>query len=492
MRHCTFVHRLAFCRPKNSRYVAIIRGPGRVRSSQIKSTLICSFVGLIMTLLFLVAILVYMEVNGAIVAFFVAAFLLVSWSRMQVPIALYQLAREIDLFKENRMTSSRIRVIEDNPRVRSEGVYFVTERARITEPIDKVSWTFFLIELAIFYFYPFVALYAIGNAPMATLFLFCGAIYLTRYYVSAACVLEESGSMDCVGGATEYERWKKKSRLNDIVGNVTKATGVRWWSRILGLLALIVAGVAFNAVGETTEARDKSILTYLPDFYYNPPETLQYPTCVLRDLGGRSMADYIFLANLAYQPINVTQNELDSWFGPGVALDRNDVVDEFRRNTDNYTSAVVYKYFSIPQLDDLNIVSIRGTHNSWDMLADCQLWSAAAMMQFIRALLPLGAMFTPIMDELVYLITSLESNSIEKVSFYKPTSNFVNYLKETVESSGNSTSKSIQVTGHSLGGGLCTSTVVLKCCCCCCCCCCLVTPISRDVTMHHFHTFSIF
>jgi lipase ATG15 len=89
--------------------------------------------------------------------------------------------------------------------------------------------------------------------------------------------------------------------------------------------------------------------------------------------------------------------------------------------------------------------------HSSDMLADCNLWSAAALMQLTRAFLPMGIVFTPIMDELVYLITALESSTIEKVSFYKSTSAFVNFLK-------NSTSvdqKSLQVTGHSLGGGLC-------------------------------------
>jgi hypothetical protein len=31
----------------------------------------------------------------------------------------------------------------------------------------------------------------------------------------------------------------------------------------------------------------------------------------------------------------------------------------------------------------LGVISIRGTSNNWDMLADSQLWSAAALMQGI-------------------------------------------------------------------------------------------------------------
>lgn len=40
-------------------------------------------------------------------------------------------------------------------------------------------------------------------------------------------------------------------------------------------------------------------------------------------------------------------------------------------------------------------MSIRGTQNAWDMLTDAQLWSAAAMMQMHRELLPLGTIWTP-------------------------------------------------------------------------------------------------
>lgn len=40
-------------------------------------------------------------------------------------------------------------------------------------------------------------------------------------------------------------------------------------------------------------------------------------------------------------------------------------------------------------------VCIRGTINNWDMLTDAQLWSAAALMQILREMLPLGDMWTP-------------------------------------------------------------------------------------------------
>lgn len=84
------------------------------------------------------------------------------------------------------------------------------------------------------------------------------------------------------------------------------------------------------------------------------------------------------------------------------------------------------------------------------MLTDAQLWSGAIFMQGLRELLPIGLIWTPVMDELIKFITMMESESIDRISFYKDTTRFVKFLKEQVPA----TYKGIGVTGHSLGGGL--------------------------------------
>jgi hypothetical protein len=83
-----------------------------------------------------------------------------------------------------------------------------------------------------------------------------------------------------------------------------------------------------------------------------------------------------------------------------------------------------------------------------EQLADSQLWSTAMLVQGLRALLPMGGIWMPILDDLVKVVNALQGEAIERVSFYKATTGFVNDLKT------DSTYKSIQVTGHSLGGGL--------------------------------------
>jgi lipase ATG15 len=84
----------------------------------------------------------------------------------------------------------------------------------------------------------------------------------------------------------------------------------------------------------------------------------------------------------------------------------------------------------------------------WYYVLDAQLWSAAASFQILRFILPIGYIFTPIFDEMVEAITWLESDSIKRVSFYIETTAFVQSLQKSGNYGG------IQVTGHSLGGGL--------------------------------------
>lgn len=129
---------------------------------------------------------------------------------------------------------------------------------------------------------------------------------------------------------------------------------------------------------------------------------MRYATCQLTNIRGgfgdnATMADYTFMAGSAYLEGNLTQEQLDGWFGKGVAFDDQATVDKFRAEYDTFNQAVVFKLYTFPSIR-LAIISIRGTTTNWDMLADTQLWSAAALMQGIRAILPIGGIWTPILD----------------------------------------------------------------------------------------------
>jgi hypothetical protein len=62
--------------------------------------------------------------------------------------------------------------------------------------------------------------------------------------------------------------------------------------------------------------------------------------------------------------------------------------------------------------------AVRGTTNSWDALTDAQLWSGAILMQLLRFFLPAGEMWTPVIDRLIYVLSYLQSASIDEGKRY--------------------------------------------------------------------------
>lgn len=193
--------------------------------------------------------------------------------------------------------------------------------------------------------------------------------------------------------------------------------------------------------------------TIITDFYYEGQPSLHYQTCNftrnIADTIPVSLADYVFLSLQAYQSTNETPGDLQMWFGSrGQVLDRTDIVLEYRKN-ETPKSPVIYKLFTEEKQGKTNaIVSIRGSQNEWDWLTNGQLWGAALFIQIVELVIPLGFLWHPVLDQIVNFLASVQSGTIEKVSYYKSVTAFVNYLKD----SGNYTS--VAITGHSLGGGL--------------------------------------
>ena len=79
---------------------------------------------------------------------------------------------------------------------------------------------------------------------------------------------------------------------------------------------------------------------------------------------------------------------LEDWFGTEVEL-QNDTVRGYRRQN-QVSTAVSFKLITIPTANNFAIVSVRGTVNNWDLLEDAQIWGGAALLQFLREMLPLG------------------------------------------------------------------------------------------------------
>eukprot|EP00980_Cylindrotheca_fusiformis_P002126 scaffold479_cov97-Cylindrotheca_fusiformis.AAC.3 len=268
--------------------------------------------------------------------------------------------------------------------------------------------------------------------------------------------------MDGVGGETDDEVWANKARLNQIVVNISSNPNYKWWRSLVAIVALCFIAIFLWAFSEGVIKTDSEVLTYLPagDFYYQGmDDDIRYPTCKISSLDGHlgnssALLDYTWLSRMAYLPNDIAlQESLDTWFHqvPGVE-DLQEVIDDLRAKEDFYEEvAVTLKLVSVPDLvsnETTAIILIRGTVNQFDMLTNFELWGAAFFMQILRIIIPLGEIWTPIYREMVKWSTKFASRSLDRVAYYKLSTQLAEELKQ------NGKYDHVHVTGHSLGGGL--------------------------------------
>jgi lipase ATG15 len=468
-----------YCRPTQSRYVAVLRGPQALTRPQLRSSIYCALIGQAISILILASILWWLDLPGLMIMTVVILVVLFgfypsiknSWRlfKMTKEFVLAQEAKEDREAADNEAEEIPEQGGEEEPKQgdenpvgegdeiaekprmqllrasafrlapdESEGLYQVWEIHRITNVTERMCWILFGLEFFFLFLWPLAALFIIGNYATSVLFFFVALFSALRSYFNAAIVLEETGTLDLVDGEPgSREFWLNKSRLSTIVSKITRAPSRMAWMGILCFFLIAFLGLFGLAVTQPADSTSDFQFVYLPDFEYEQADDLPYPTCSfgkgLASLGSPTtlMADYAFLAALAYRDPTITQGELDQWFGNGTAVDQQEFVDNYRNSSDTVKSAVSYKLITFPEAGNLAMLCIRGTTNAWDALTDAQLWAAAAIFQALRVLLPLGSIWTPIMHRLINVVSWLASDSINKVAFYKETSRFVRYLQGT-------------------------------------------------------------
>ncbi|CAJ1969774.1 unnamed protein product [Cylindrotheca closterium] len=446
----------AFCRRSKARSVMVVNGESALTSAQVWSSLICACVGYILIVVLFAGFLAFNGANTIVILVLTGLFIFFNRDK---GLNAYKL---FDSYKD----TLRRRDPESND---SETLYQITESHRLTRPSDKICWILFGCEIFFLLIFPFWMLCDIGNGPIAKLFVLLGLFSACRHYLNVPVVLTELGNLDLLDGKfirgrdteepsaeDKLEDWLEKNRLSKIVARISQGARKDTWSNIIGGMVTIfflLFLAAFGAGSNNGAEADTSNL--LHDFEYKPLEnTFKYPTCSLTSnfaLPGSNetaLADYTFLAGVAYNAPESMPGLLDAWFGEDVAQDNHEFVTEYRSGL-AVDSAVHYKLITFPTLNpEFAIVDIRGTNNGWDMISDAQLWSAAWLAQAVRAILPLGAIWSPIIDNVVAMIGVLQTETLRKVAFYVQTSDFVDHLKEK------GMFKELRVTGHSLGGGL--------------------------------------
>jgi len=370
-------------------------------------------------------------------------------------IALYSTWALLKLNDSRKMMGAFSKASDDSSRSGSslsDAVFQVRATFRVNEATELFCWICFVIEIIFLFILPIIGLFSTKNYNVAWVFVFTAIITGFRRFLSSSVCLHELGSLDGMESnnvnQSPDEEWREKHRLGTIVGKISAGKRRSFWIRcfIFFMAAFLLVFMAAVTLG-ANDGKDTPF-EMLTDFEYEGNQNMKYPTCKIGkqfQVGDvdSSLSDFVFLAATAYQKPSITQEALDDWFGENVAIDEVDKVKAFREEyqEENGNSAVTYKLVSFPDTNRA-IVSIRGTSNAWDALTDAQLWSSAALSQYVRAIIPLGEIWTPVFETIVKAISMIQNKRLKDVAFYQETTAFVDSLKE------DGLYDSISITGH--------------------------------------------
>ena len=441
-----------YFRNRSNRFIAIIDGQASLSKSQVRSSLICFLIGTLFKLFLLVSLLVWLQAPVSAILVFGAIYLLSVLGNVKKSIGLNAAYKAVN----ERDDGSSNNEIQRNKT--STALYQVQDTFRISEPKELLYWLVLSLDLIFFFVIPLAALFSAGNIRVAIVFIVIGIISTVRNVFNAPSVLKELGSLDGIeinndDNQDGLSEWREKNRLARIVSEISAGKKSKFWSSVFLFFVLIFCMVFIAAVtlGADKGVEDKMIFAPKEEFYYKGSQALNLAACSfghnIRSPDGitNSLADFAFLSNVAYLDDTSTTEALEGWFGDLAVENLSDTVTDF---TTEYqaefgASAVTYKLFHFPAVNgegDLDIVGVRGTSNAWDALTDAQLWSSAALAQYIRDFLPLGSLWTPILPHLVKAVSVIEAQALEDVAYYKETGAFVRYLKGL--------GKNVQIVGH--------------------------------------------
>ena len=439
-----------YFRDRQTRFVAIIDGASALSKQQIKSSFICFILGKLMTIFVIVGVLVWFEVSGIVIVVAVAIYLIL-------------VRGTVRFVKDNNSLYKRILTRDNGDRRsinrnrNSNAMYAMHESFRITEPTTLFSMVVLGIEIVLFYIIPTIVFFISGDNRVGIVFIIAGIITMLRNVFNTPSVLRELGSLEGLevdNDANEdrdgTSEWREKHRLGKIVSEISVGRRSKFWVGVFLFFCFLFCSVVVLAVANGVSNGDDVDYTFAPkeEFFYEGSKHLSYASCVIgRNIMGpdrnfqNDLADFAFLTSVAYLKDDRANKAMDTWFGDIPVANLSQNVTDFKKiyQKDNAVTSVSYKLFSFPD-QDLQIIAIRGTNNQWDLLSDLQLWTSASLAQVVRAFLPFGEFWTPILPHLVKAISVLEEKSLKDVSYYMETTAFVESLKEK--------GLNVQIVGH--------------------------------------------
>lgn len=211
-----------FCRPEPSRYITIVRGPGALTQGQLRSSVICSILSMFMILLMTAGFLIWFGLGAGPIIVFLLIVLMASWSSLRNTYNLVKLGKDLIQVRSSKKKQHKERQSKIDASVatsgggdgensgarrtltwqnnrkteESEAVYHIATLERHYEATDLLCWLSFIVELLLFFVYPAISLFWIGDSSLGILFIVLSIISNVRWYMNIVTAIEETGVSD--------------------------------------------------------------------------------------------------------------------------------------------------------------------------------------------------------------------------------------------------------------------------------------------------------
>lgn len=346
-----------FCSNHRIQTVAVVR-PKNVALTrrQMKSSLACSIIGILLVMLTFISLVTwFMSAGGGAVVVVIIIVGICCFPRIRFTTRVYKMYQNVvqashdddmqhqeddDDDNENGGAAGEPQgnktvvvgdeYIEQSPEI--DGIYQTYETYRMTIPKECFCWFVFFLEVICFLLGPTFVLFAMGNYAVAVLFIIVATLSVLRYYLNPAILVKELGSFDKVcpnnpeeeghdgdkeGALRSDCQWNEKSRLSNILINVTRGPSRAvyiWIFSIFSLVSIVYTIAALNTTAEeavSSNSCDEMKILPIGDFVYDQQNGLPYPTCQLKkglDLpagvsniaGSAALLDYAYLSLWSY------------------------------------------------------------------------------------------------------------------------------------------------------------------------------------------------
>ena len=512
-----------FCMGNKERTIMAVKGHSSVRFSQILASAGCNIGGTLLAIAAVVGYLFWLDLPTSVLIS--VGILLILFGLVPMVISNIEAVKTythrankgsgpVDEEEGSPEDLADATKTQEAPEGAEEINYFrLWETSRVTQPKDWVCWTGLALEIIFLFALPVANLFTNGLWGLGCVFIVLSIFSFLRIYIDESAVLTGLGALADVRIETGKKKRqsvektiKRKARLANIVGKVSRAESVTRWSYFyIGFVLFVLILVSLAAAGDDGLG-DKAPIPVVDDFEYIGEKSVQYPSCSLSkgfgiEIAGvrqdTALADYAFLSALGYEETDKANYILPKMFGEGVVIDEGELVTKIREELGNEKIPVVsscrphreltchrrnrsldfflekyFKFFSFPVAPDAGLIVIRGSTTVWDWMVNFQIWSSSALAQIMKWLLPYGWIWTAVMDDvsrhsfgkissfyylwcfnwyllflsqIAWVASFLQTDDLEKALYSNVTVAFANEMKSNYSN--------LQVAGHSLGGG---------------------------------------